>query len=263
MLSMRSSTTVVPGELRLGIGEFLVVAHREVLERRLVRGDEFRQLFDAGALERRNDQHGNVGAGRMQEVDVALHVFGRKEVGLVEHHEVGLFQLQLQQIHQLFGQVDVGAFGHDHAQALRVDHHGEGRERELVRVVGGQAVVYVVERADAASGDVAHHEHRPVLVAQAADLVDGVVHLIADAARGDFGHRAARRLREVRVHQVGTQVVGYDGRLAEGLVHVLGERDHRGGLAGAQKAAHHHETYLVHDPSFGSHSIRRFSGSRR
>ena len=61
----------------------------------------------------------------------------------------------------------------------------------------------------------------------------------------------------------GAQVVGYDGRLAEGLVHVLGERDHRGGLAGTQKAAHHHETYLVHDPSFGSHSIRRFSGSRR
>ena len=171
----------------------------------------------------------------MQKAHVALNRGVVEQINLVEHDEIGLFKLQFQQVNQLFGQVDVGMLGHDHPQALGVDHHHERREGELVGVVVMQRVIHVVERADTAAGDVAHDERSAFLVAQAANLVDCVVHLVADAVVANFRNRAARRLREARINEVCAQVVRYDGSLADVAIHVFRKRDHGRGLAGSQK----------------------------
>lgn len=89
-----------------------------------------------------------------------------------------------------------------------------------------------------------------IAVAQTANLVDGVVHLVADASARDLLDRAAARLREVGVDEVRAQVVGDDTDLAVGLVHVLAQGNHRGGLARTQKAAHDHEADLVGSVAF-------------
>lgn len=94
-------------------------------------------------------------------------------------------------------------------------------------------MVDVIERTDAQPGDVAHDEGGAIAVAQAANLVDGVVHLVADAPARDLLDRTPARLREVGVDEIRTQVVGDDADLAVGLVHVLAQGDHRRGLARA------------------------------
>ena len=83
---------------------------------------------------------------------------------------------------------------------------GKRAELELVGVVPQDLLVDVLDRADAAPRDIAHDEFGAVPVAHAPDLIHRVVHLVADAARGYLGHRAARRLGEARVHQVRAQV---------------------------------------------------------
>lgn len=225
--------------------ELLVVAHREVLEHTLVRLEVLRELGNAIATQCRDGHDRNVRTRLAQEGDVALDLLGRHDVDLVEHDEVGFLELKLHEVLDLLGQVDVLALGQQQLDALGIDEHRERRQRNPIRAVVHETMVDVIERADAQTGDVAHDEDGAIAVTQAANLVDGVVHLVADAPARDLLDRAPARLREVGVDEIRAQVVGDDADLAVGLVHVLAQGDHRRGLARAQKPAHDHEANLV------------------
>ena len=236
---------VVPGEFPLRFEELLVVADREILERTLMGDDEARQFGDSGLFAGGDDHHGHIGACFLQEGNVTVDIRLPQQIRLIQHDQVGFFQLQFQQIHQLFGKMDVRLLGHDHAQALGIDDHREGRKRDFPGALVGKAMVHMIERSHAATGNIGHDEEGAFPIAQAADLVDHVVHLIADAARCDFLDGTALRLGELGIHQVRTQVVRNQGDLPICAIHVLRQGDHRSGLARPQKPAHNHEADAV------------------
>ena len=250
VLCLEVEPAVVPGEHAFCLGIVRAgVVDLDLAQRRAVGHQVLRQLRDARALARADGHHGDL-ADLAQEVQVALQLGLRELVDLVEDHEVGFLHLRLEQVLELGREVDVCLLRHDHAQALRVDDDGERAQPEFVAVVAQHLLVDVFDRAHAAAGDVAHHELGAGAVAHAADAVDRVLHLVADAARGDLFHRAAALAGEVGVDQLRAQVVGDDADLLHVRVHVLGQGDHRGGLASAQKAAHHQELDLFHRKSF-------------
>ena len=207
--------------------------------------DEARQFGDSGLFAGGDDHHGHIGACFLQEGNVTVDIRLPQQIRLVQHDQVGFLQLQLQQIHQLFGKMDVRLLGHDHAQALGIDNHREGRKRDFPGALVGKAMVHMIERTHAATGNIGHDEEGAFPIAQAADLVDHVVHLIADAARCDFLDGTALRLGELGIHQVRTQVVRNQGDLPICAIHVLRQGDHRSGLARPQKPAHNHEADAV------------------
>ena len=104
----------------------------------------------------------------------------------------------------------------------------------------------MVERADAAAGDVGEDDRGPA-VYQLVQLVDEVLVLVADAVAGDGGGEHAALGGEVRVHDVArAQVVGEDGRLAVSRVDAAREGQHAGRLARAEEAAGHHVLCFLH-----------------
>lgn len=210
----------------------------------------FRELGDSLPGERGYFHDRDIRACLLEKGDVALDLLGRHEIDLVEDDEVGFLELELHEVLDLLGQVDVLALGQQQLDALGIDEHRERRQRDPIRAVIDQTMVDVIERADPQARDVAHHENGTIVVAQTANLVDGVVHLIADAAARDLLDRAAARLGEVGIDEVRAQVIGDDADLAVALVHVLAQGDHRRGLARAQKAAHDHEADLIGSATF-------------
>ena len=100
--------------------------------------------------------------------------------------EVGLSHLGVQQKAHLRGQVQIALALHEHAQPLRVHDAGEGHELKLLTLALRELEVDVVQRADAAAGDVGKDHGRPACH-ELAELVHEVLVLVADAVARDAG----------------------------------------------------------------------------
>lgn len=95
------------------------------LSQALVRLEILRELGDSVATQRRDGHDRDVRARLAQEGDVALDLLGRHDVDLVEDDEVGLLELQLHEVFDFLGQVDVLALGQQQLDALGIDEHRE------------------------------------------------------------------------------------------------------------------------------------------
>src|SRR5262249_5937903 len=150
------------------------------------------------------------------------------------------FELLAEDVRRLGGK-PAPLVAQDAQTMTRLEENAIGRDAELVLVNVAQGLDdgrHQIGAAPYRFGD----DHVRSVGAELADLVDQVVELAAEAGAGDFLHREALRREALGVDQVFGLVVGHKAD-AQSLVAVMPPKPgHRGGLAGAEKAADKNET---------------------
>ena len=137
---------------------------------------------------------------------------------------------------QQVAQVRVAAVAQQ-VHRLRLGKHREGRQRDLAGIVLRQAVVDVVQRADAEARNVRDRQLAPG-VAQFVQARQQVRPLVADALLGKLRGVAAGKEREAVVRQPRpAQIVGDHGGGAAAAVDPVRQRHHRRRFSGTQKTA--------------------------
>ena len=147
---------------------------------------------------------------------------------------------------------------------VRLDQHRKGRQFKAPGAVSRQAVVYMLQRADAKARDVRHDQLAALGEAGLQPLCQQI-ETEADALVGDLQRPAAAELRQLMIgqHHALAQVIGNHGRLAAMPAAVSRQRHHGRCFACAEKAADdrkflhlHRKTILFLTVLYGAKSRR-------
>ena len=255
---LQKHAAVIPAEQPLGSHEGLgAVAYLAVLSGGRMGHQIVRNRVHSIARPGGHGHHRRVRVQRADEGQALLQLGRAQEVRLVQHDEVGLGHLRVEQKTHLRRQVYVPLALHEHTHPLRVHDAGEGHELELIPLALRELEVDVVERAYAAAGDVRENDCR-ARCRELTELVHQVLVLVADAVACNAGGEHLARRGVVRVHDVASaEVVGEDGSLAPARVYLAGEGEHGGGLAGSEEAARYHVFSLWHSSPFPLSQVRQ------
>lgn len=118
----------------------------------------------------------------MQKAHPKVQLGRGQKIDLVEDDQVGLLHLRVQQKRHLRGKLRRVLVRHEHFEPLRVYDAGKGHELKLLRLFFQQLQVHVVERTDAAAGNIGE-DHVHAAGDELVELVDETGQVLLGAVK--------------------------------------------------------------------------------